>query len=82
VQHSADPKKSLQDRLARVWAERGDYSLLTEEGVMNPKEDDQAEKEDEDARPGPEDIRKLQESMLKGLECVFASPFLPFFQVG
>lgn len=70
--HSADPKKSLQERLARVWAERGDYSQLTEERVLNPPEEDDGDKQDDDTRPSVEDIRKLQESMLKGLE------FVPF----
>ncbi|BGP13361.1 hypothetical protein JCM10213_005793 [Rhodosporidiobolus nylandii] len=64
---NADPEKSLSERLMRVWAERGDYSLLTEDSVRNPKEDDAAEKEDEDTRPSVEDMRKLQEEMINNL---------------
>ncbi|GAA5857410.1 hypothetical protein JCM8547_002264 [Rhodosporidiobolus lusitaniae] len=62
-----DPKKSLTERLMRVWAERGDYSLLTEESIRNKVEEDEKDKEDEDTRPSPEDIRKLQDSMLNSL---------------
>ncbi|GAA5841541.1 hypothetical protein JCM9279_000682 [Rhodotorula babjevae] len=62
-----DPKKSLQERLARVWAERGDYSELSEEGILHPPEEQQLAKEDEDPRPTVEDIRALQETMINSL---------------
>ncbi|KPV76943.1 uncharacterized protein RHOBADRAFT_51922 [Rhodotorula graminis WP1] len=63
-----DPKKSLQERLARVWAERGDYSELSEERILNPaKEHELADKEDKDPRPTVDDIRALQETMINNL---------------
>ncbi|GAA6035094.1 hypothetical protein JCM8097_002181 [Rhodosporidiobolus ruineniae] len=63
----ADTKKPLSERLMRVWAERGDYSLLTEESIRNPVEEDKDDKEDDDPRPSVEDMRKLQEAMLHNL---------------
>ncbi|GAA5982619.1 hypothetical protein JCM11641_002602 [Rhodosporidiobolus odoratus] len=63
----ADSKKSLSERLFRVWAERGDYSQLTADSIRNPKEEDDHAKDDEDTRPSVEDMRKLQETMLNNL---------------
>ncbi|GAA5884890.1 hypothetical protein JCM6882_007140 [Rhodosporidiobolus microsporus] len=60
-------KKPLSERLMRVWAERGDYSRLTAESILNPTEEEEDAKEDEDPRPSVEDMRKLQESMLHNL---------------
>ncbi|GAA5849806.1 hypothetical protein JCM5353_008614 [Sporobolomyces roseus] len=63
-----DPKKTLQDRLIRVWAERGDYSLITEEKVRNPvEEEEETTKQDPEGRPSPEEMRKLAETMLNNL---------------
>ncbi|BGP45404.1 hypothetical protein JCM10450v2_001222 [Rhodotorula kratochvilovae] len=62
-----DPQKSLSERLMRVWAERGDYSQLSEERVRNPPQEHEQAQEDEDPRPSVEDVRKLQETMLNSL---------------
>ncbi|BGP29495.1 hypothetical protein JCM10296v2_001234 [Rhodotorula toruloides] len=62
-----DPKKSLSERLMRVWQERGDYSQLTEESIRNPVQEDKEEQADEDDRPSVEDMHKLQETMLQNL---------------
>ncbi|GAA5901754.1 uncharacterized protein JCM6883_000383 [Sporobolomyces salmoneus] len=65
-----DPKKSLQERLMRVWAERGDYSLVTEESIRNPPpEDSDKDKVEQDpsGRPSSEEMRKFAESMLNNL---------------
>ncbi|TNY23410.1 Proteophosphoglycan ppg1 [Rhodotorula diobovata] len=62
-----DPKKSLSERLMRVWAERGDYSELSEERILHPPKDQEHTREDEDARPAVEDIRALQETMIHNL---------------
>ncbi|GJN87967.1 hypothetical protein Rhopal_000922-T1 [Rhodotorula paludigena] len=66
-----DPKKSLAERLQRVWAERGDFSLLTADSIRNPDSDDTSKQDgedaDEDARPSVEDMRALQETMIHSL---------------
>ncbi|GAA6000600.1 hypothetical protein JCM10207_004570 [Rhodosporidiobolus poonsookiae] len=62
-----DPKKGLSERLMRIWAERGDFSLLTADSIRNPKDDAEEDKDDEDSRPSEEDMRKLQETMLTNL---------------
>lgn len=76
---SEDPKKSLAERLQRVWAERGDFSLLTADSIRNPDSDDTSKQDgedaDEDARPSVEDMRALQETMIHSLAC--ASTTLP-----
>ncbi|GAA5915238.1 hypothetical protein JCM5296_005905 [Sporobolomyces johnsonii] len=58
----------------RVWAERGDYSLVTEESIRNPppqaKDDDKVQ----DGRPSSEDMRKLQQDMLTNLSSVTVLP--------
>ncbi|GAA5864651.1 hypothetical protein JCM3774_006026 [Rhodotorula dairenensis] len=75
----ADTTKSLHDRLLRVWAERGDFSKVTEQSIRNPtpSHDDDAqggqkgsEAEEQDTRPTVEDVRKLQETMLHSLAVV------------
>lgn len=53
----------------RVWAERGDYSELSEERILHPPKDQEHTREDEDARPAVEDIRALQETMIHNLAC-------------
>ncbi|GAA5831038.1 hypothetical protein JCM11251_005119 [Rhodosporidiobolus azoricus] len=63
----ASTKKPLAERLMRVWAERGDYSKLTADSILNPQEEEEDKKEDEDSRPSVDDMRKLQESMLHNL---------------
>ncbi|GAA5940571.1 hypothetical protein JCM1841_001272 [Sporobolomyces salmonicolor] len=63
----ADPNKSLQERLMRVWAERGDYSLVTEETIRNPPPEANDDDQVPDGRPSSEDMRKLQEDMLTNL---------------
>jgi len=54
----------------KVWAERGDYSEVTEETIRNPivKTDD-ADKVEQDAqgRPSPEEMRTFAENMLNNL---------------
>ncbi|BGO97200.1 hypothetical protein NBRC10513v2_001120 [Rhodotorula toruloides] len=62
-----DPRKSLSERLMRVWQERGDYSQLTEDSIRNPVQEDKEEQADEDDRPSVEDMHKLQETMLQNL---------------
>ncbi|GAA5998183.1 uncharacterized protein JCM10292_002380 [Rhodotorula paludigena] len=66
-----DPKKSLAERLQRVWAERGDFSLLTADSIRNPDSDDTTKQDgedaDEDARPSVDDMRALQETMIHSL---------------
>ncbi|BGP05440.1 hypothetical protein JCM10049v2_001246 [Rhodotorula toruloides] len=62
-----DPKKSLSERLMRVWQERGDYSQLTEDSIRNPVQEDKEEQADEVDRPSVEDMHKLQETMLQNL---------------
>lgn len=63
--------KSLTERLMRVWAERGDFSKVTEQSIRNPtlQEDSKADDEDKDkdTRPTVEDVRKLQETMIYSL---------------
>lgn len=60
----------------RLWAERGDFSRVTEDSIRNPapEGDKGAEKDGEDGqsdgRPAVEDIRKLQETMIYSLACV------------
>lgn len=56
----------------RVWAERGDFSKVTEQSIRNPtlhaeQEDPKADDEDKDTRPTVEDVRKLQETMIYNL---------------
>ncbi|GAA5877664.1 hypothetical protein JCM1840_004975 [Sporobolomyces johnsonii] len=63
----ADPNKSLQERLMRVWAERGDYSLVTEESIRNPPPEAKDDDKVQDGRPSSEDMRKLQQDMLTNL---------------
>ncbi|GAA6009946.1 hypothetical protein JCM11491_000876 [Sporobolomyces phaffii] len=66
-----DPRKSLQERLMRVWAERGDYSLVTHDSIRNPARDvpDDADHAAEDplGRPSPDEMRKFAETMLNNL---------------
>lgn len=56
----------------RLWAERGDFSKVTEDSIKHPPTSD-ADKdagdatEDKDGRPAVEDVRKLQETMLHSL---------------
>ncbi|BGP53396.1 hypothetical protein JCM8202v2_000955 [Rhodotorula sphaerocarpa] len=72
----ADNSKSLHERLMRLWAERGDFSQVTEDSIRNPapEGDKGAEKDGEDGqsdgRPAVEDIRKLQETMIYSLALV------------
>ncbi|GAA5963777.1 hypothetical protein JCM3765_006849 [Sporobolomyces pararoseus] len=65
-----DPEKSLQERLMKVWAERGDYSLVTAESIKNAQPED-ADKDkmeqDPQGRPFPEEMRKFAETMLNNL---------------
>lgn len=71
--NSEGTTKSLTERLMRVWAERGDFSKVTEQSIRNPalhaeQEDSKAdEDEDKDTRPTVEDVRKLQETMIYSL---------------
>lgn len=56
----------------RVWAERGDFSVVTEQSIRNPtlhadEEKSKADDEDKDTRPTVEDVRKLQETMIYSL---------------
>jgi len=61
----------------RVWAERGDYSLITEEKVRNSvEEEEETVKEDPEGRPSPEEMRKLAETMLNNLTYV-SPPYFP-----
>ncbi|GEM09215.1 mediator complex, subunit Med17 [Rhodotorula toruloides] len=62
-----DPKKSISERLMRVWQERGDYSKLTEDSIRNPVQKDKEEQADEDDRPSVENMHKLQKTMLQNL---------------
>ncbi|GAA5936835.1 uncharacterized protein JCM15063_000075 [Sporobolomyces koalae] len=67
-----DPKKSLQERLMRVWAERGDYSLVTEQSIRNPEPEpssSEPDAEELDARenPTPEQMRHFAESLVNNL---------------
>jgi hypothetical protein len=67
----------------RVWAERGDFSKVTEQSIRNPalhadQEDSKAgEDEDKDTRPTIEDVRKLQETMIYSLAWVFCFLYSP-----
>ncbi|GAA5852164.1 hypothetical protein JCM3766R1_000959 [Sporobolomyces carnicolor] len=65
-----DPRKSLPERLVRVWAERGDYSLVTEDKIRNSSlETTQPERDRDEAdeRPSPDRMRQFAESMLNNL---------------
>ncbi|GAA6047774.1 hypothetical protein JCM3770_001771 [Rhodotorula araucariae] len=62
-----DPTQRLSERLMRVWAERGDYSQLSEERIRNPPQEQHNALEDQDPRPSVDDVRKLQETMLNSL---------------
>ncbi|GAA5979544.1 hypothetical protein JCM10908_002962 [Rhodotorula pacifica] len=72
-----DTTKSLNERLLRVWAERGDFSKVTKQSIRNPTtlDDDgdkgkEASEEDKDSRPTVEDVRRLQETMIHSLAVV------------
>lgn len=54
----------------RVWAERGDYSLVTEDKIRNSSlETTQPERDRDEAdeRPSPDRMRQFAESMLNNL---------------
>ncbi|GAA5821398.1 hypothetical protein JCM10212_000282 [Sporobolomyces blumeae] len=79
VYSRSEPTHSLQHRLMRVWAERGDYSQLTRDSILdlrtNP--DDLRDKANRDAaaandddldpRPRPDELRSLVQGMLENL---------------
>lgn len=65
-----DADKSLSERLARIWAERGDFSKVTVESIMNPPEVVAEEDGVVDERLTSTGMRELQTSLLDSLSFV------------
>lgn len=66
-----DPKKSISERLKRIWAERGDFSVLTAESILVPPVVEDA-MDEEDTRPSPLEMREMQAQLMDQLSYVHA----------
>ena len=63
----------MSERLQRIWQERGDFSLVTVDSILNPPVDaeDDTEKVVEDPTLTEEAMQELQGTLMGSLECVF-----------
>jgi hypothetical protein len=69
----AGPSAPLAPQLQRVWAERGDFSKVTQASLDAPTPVDEVNLRAEGDELSPEELWKLKEGMLGNLECARSS---------
>lgn len=65
-----DAAKSLSERLGRIWSERGDFSKISVESILNPVAVVIDEEAELDKRLSSAGMRELQTSLLDSLSLV------------